>query len=461
MIVNLVFLLLNIITKNECYIKIPFIYFPSNIKKDNSPRNILLSIIDLKMFGLLEIGSPKQLIHIPINFGSNTFFMPEKSSFNKNDIKYNISLYDNKNSSSYKIIKDNEEYEGENFIEAYYVNDIFYFNEEQIDLDFYLTTSYYFPQLGGLGLQLYPSNKANTATPDINKTFLRKLKIKSIANNYIWSVFYGNDFNNNGYLLIGEYPHLSINFPNDNKYNYSLNSIDAIIYDNKIVETKFRMNKVQILYEDKIEENYDDIFIVELDYNFGGILAPGKFKPYFEKNVFNQTKYCKRDAVNRIFNNYFYYCENNENTINELKKLFPLIKFENKILSSTFIININNLLYYENNYIYILLLFKEDSESYTWTLGTPFLKKYQFSINEESKKIYFYKKAEIKDNKERNETNNFFLIIIISICVLLFVLGICLGIAFYYKNTRKKRKNELDDDFDYIIKDGENNAIIN
>ena len=205
--------------------------------------------------------------------------MPEKSSFNKNDIKYNISLYDNKNSSSYKIIKDNEEYEGENFIEAYYVNDIFYFNEEQIDLDFYLTTSYYFPQLGGLGLQLYPSNKANTATPDINKTFLRKLKIKNIANNYIWSVFYENNYNYNGYLLIGEYPHLSINFPNDNKYNYSLNSIDAIIYDNKIVETKFRMNKVQILYEDKIEENYDDIFIVELDYNFGGILAPGKLKP--------------------------------------------------------------------------------------------------------------------------------------------------------------------------------------
>ena len=184
-----IFLFFSLIIAIECYIKIPFTYFPSALNKDDKPKNIMSSILDLKMFGLLEIGTPKQKCHIPINFGSNTFFLPEKSSFHY-DIKYNISLYDNKNSSSFSIIKDEEEYEGENFLDAYYVNDVLYFGENKINLDFYLTTSYTFPQLGGLGLQLYPSSIENTATPDIEKTFMRKIKIKGLANNYIWSVFY-------------------------------------------------------------------------------------------------------------------------------------------------------------------------------------------------------------------------------------------------------------------------------
>ena len=39
------------------------------------------------------------------------------------------------------MIKDLDYYEGENFIEAFYVNDIFYFDEKKGFLDFYLSTS--------------------------------------------------------------------------------------------------------------------------------------------------------------------------------------------------------------------------------------------------------------------------------------------------------------------------------
>ena len=337
-----IFLFFSLIIKIDCFIKVPFTYFPDKSYEKIGLKNKILSILDLKMYGLLEIGTPKQLCHIPINFGSNTFFLPEKSSLHYNN-KDKIILYDNKNSSSFHIIKEEDTYEGENFISAYYVNDIIYFGDKQAKLDFYLTTSYFFPQFGGLGLQLYPSNDENTATPDINRTFLRKLKINGLINNYIWSIFYDehqvNDGKINGYLLIGDYPHLSINYPDNNKYNYSLNSIEAEVYNKKIIQTKFFMDNIKIINnEDVILYIIESVF-VRLDYNFGGIIAPKKFGLFFEENIFNNLEFCHKDTLNRISTNTFYYCDKNENNINQIKKIFPIIKFENKILNSSFLVN--------------------------------------------------------------------------------------------------------------------------
>lgn len=461
---NIIFLFFSLIIKIKCYIKIPFTYFPTKSYKEDNIKSIILSILDLKMFGLLEIGTPKQISHIPINFGSNTFFLPEKSSFHY-EIKDNITLYDNRNSSSFLIVKDEDIYEGENFVDAYYANDIFYFGEQKVNIDFYLSTSYFYPQLGGLGLQLYPSSSENTATPDIDKTFLRKLKINGLANNYIWSIFYNclqiKSGEISGYILIGDYPHLSINFPDSNQYNFSLNSIDAEVYNKKIVETKFLMHKSQIIKDDNISFKEDKPFYVNLNYNFGGIVSPEKFLSYFEEYIFNNLNFCYKDTISIISSYIFYYCENNENNINELKKKFPIIKFENKILNTSFIVNIEDLLYLKGKYFYILLIFEEDTDD--WILGIPFLKKYEFSINEDSKKIYYYKKLEkeITKKEDNNENNNIYIIIIIILLVLLFISGIFFGILLYYKKLRKKRKNELDDNFDYMIKDGEKNAIIN
>ena len=457
-----IFLFFSLIIKIDCFIKVPFTYFPDKSYEKIGLKNKILSILDLKMYGLLEIGTPKQLCHIPINFGSNTFFLPEKSSlhYNNND---KIILYDDKNSSSFHIIKEEDTYEGENFISAYYVNDIIYFGDKQAKLDFYLTTSYFFPQFGGLGLQLYPSNDENTATPDINRTFLRKLKINGLINNYIWSIFYDehqvNDGKINGYLLIGDYPHLSINYPDNKKYNYSLNSIEAEVYNKKIIQTKFFMDNIKIINnEDVILYIIESVF-VRLDYNFGGIIAPKKFGLFFEENIFNNLEFCHKDTLNRISTNTFYYCDKNENNINQIKKIFPIIKFENKILNSSFVINVDNILFIDDNYIYLLLIFDENIDY--WTLGIPFLREYQFSINEDSKKIYFYKKIKLTQHEEKIERRTIYIILIIIISIFLFISGLIVAIILYYKNIRKKRKNEIDDGYDYKIKDEENEKIIN
>ena len=460
---KIIFLFFSLIINIRCYIKIPFTYFQAQKSHDISPKNTILSVLDVKMYGLLEIGTPKQICHIPINFFSNTFFIPEKKSFDY-DIKDNINLYDNRNSSSFNIIEDENTYEGENFIDAYYVNDIFYFGKKQAYLDFYLSISYYFPKVGGLGLQLYPSSKENTATPTAEKTFLRELKLNFLANNYIWSIFYEQPQIKygeiSGYILIGDYPHLSINYPDKSKYNFSLNSIEAEVYNKKIIETKFLMHNAQIIKDEHILINIEESFFVNLDYNFGGIIAPEKMGLYFENNVFNNLKFCHKEALSRISNNIFYYCDNSEDNINQIKNFFPEIKFLNKILNSSFIIKIDDLLYIKENFVYLLLIFEEGSDK--WTFGIPFLQKYQFSINEDSKRIYFYKKNEILQNKKpENKERKYIYILIIVLSIVFFISALIIGISFCYKNNRKKRKNELDDGFDYSIKGEENNLIIN
>ena len=52
-------------------------------------------------------------------------------------------------------------------------------------------------------------------------------------------------------------------------------------------------------------------------------------------------------------------------------------------------------------------------------------------------------------------------ILIIVLSIVFFISALITGISFCYKNNRKKRKNELDDGFDYSIKGEENNLIIN
>ena len=198
---------------------------------------------------------------------------------------------------------------------------------------------------------------------------------------------------------------------------------------------------------------------MRLDYNFGGIIAPKKLGLFFEENIFNNLEFCHKDTLNRISTNTFYYCDKNENNINQIKKIFPIIKFENKILNSSFVINVDNLLFIDDNYIYLLLIFDENIDY--WTLGIPFLREYQFSINEDSKKIYFYKKIKLTQHEEKIERRTIYIILIIIFSIFLFISGLIVAIILYYKNIRKKRKNEIDDGYDYKIKDEENEKIIN
>ena len=95
-----------------------------------------------------------------------------------------------------------------------------------------------------------------------------------------------------------------------------------------------------------------------------------------------------------------------------------------------------------------------------WTLGNIFMRKYQFIFNLDTKEIGFYnpkleknsnKNNGNKDIQKENKAYKITNVILIGILVIILVgIGIFIKMKFYTKNSKKKRANELDDDYEYF-----------
>ena len=114
--------------------------------------------------------------------------------------------------------------------------------------------------------------------------------------------------------------------------------------------------------------------------------------------------------------------------------------------------------------LYFLIVNGIDKEK-RWILGIPFLKKYVFSFDYDKKRIGHYANygKDIDNNNDDNENEvNFFSSLTFKILIIIISTGIVfiLGMAFnnYLKKSRKKRANELDDDYEY---DSHDDKIIN
>ena len=103
-----------------------------------------------------------------------------------------------------------------------------------------------------------------------------------------------------------------------------------------------------------------------------------------------------------------------------------------------------------------------------WNLGLPFLQKYEFVHNYEKQNIGFYipqeEKKEVTPKKEvpietdsPNTNESTYKVIIavgIIIVIILIIVAFFLGKCFY--QNRKRKANELIDDFDYESKKANN-----
>ena len=129
-------------------------------------------------------------------------------------------------------------------------------------------------------------------------------------------------------------------------------------------------------------------------------------------------------------------------------------------------------------FIYYFLIISDSLNYKTgWTLGNIFMRKYQFIFNLDSKEIGFYNpKLEqiIDDNNNNNDNDNknnknnninnssniiLYVVIILILCLLLFVVGLFIIMKFCPKISKKKRVNELDDEYEYVT--DKKNAINN
>jgi hypothetical protein len=439
----------------QCYVKIPLKYYPEKIHNETSPSNTMDNLVYQKLYSTLEIGSPKQLIQIPVTFETSDFYISKNEDI-VNDYQLQslkIKLYNDKTSNSLKVLEDQGDniYYGVNFFLATKVKDIFYFGDKNVEMEFYLGEHLNEIMPGELGLQLHPVTDLNTAFDSDEKSFLKKIKNNGLTNNYIWSIIFNNNNDNDGYLYIGDYLH---NIDNKKYNEASLLSINAYIYQNE-VKPEFVMNKLIIYKNNNINDIVKEIKLrrnylrVNLDYHLGGIIGSEILRPYLEEYIFTEENNCYKGTFKNRGTYRFYYCNNNANKIRKIKNDFPTIQFTQQDLNYNFTIKADDLFIEKDEYVFCLMIF-DDYKKYEWKLGKPFIKKYAFMLDQDGKTLYFYSVIDEVIIQGVKSTGLIFMIFVLLI--VFSFLGFILGRKIY-RSKYKKHANVLEDSFEYNSSD--------
>ena len=446
-----------LLTITHCYIVIPIKYYPEKVFNETNPSNTMHNLIIQRLYATIELGSPKQTIQIPIEFNTNDFYISNSYTL-RNDPKYDkfqLKYFNEEASTTLKQVEEQEVYYGVNFLLASKQIDYFYFGDRKIEIEFYLSDHLEDAKPGELGLQLNPVSDLNTAFDTIEKSFLKIIKNKGLTNNYSCSILFKPTDNNNyntkesdGLLVIGAFLH-----DIDDRYDYNtLTSVNAKIFQNAVT-TEFSMNQLIIYRNNNPEDIIKEIDLtrsylqVKLDYNFQGIQGSENIRPYLEANLFTKENNCYKDKFNFMDKYYFYYCENNPTIIKKIKDNFPTIQFTHQDFNHDFIINADELFIVKGQYVYCLMVFSDFYNKYGWRLGRPFLNKYIFTVDHDSKKLLFYS---VKDKVNIRGLKKSTSIIIILILVFVFlIIGFILARRIYNIRTRKAA-NVLEDDFEYV-----------
>lgn len=292
--------------------------------------------------------------------------------------------------------------------------------------------------------------------------FIYYLKSNKIINSYQWGIFYFDKENSynidqntqskyDGLLIVGitNDTYLDI-FKTDNiiaSYVYSSYywsySFTKIFYNNS--ENEFNCG------------NYTPVnFVIDMNYISTTRIYYESIKKYFFK-IYLDEEICVEEKVyiKDEGNNYMIICNL------EIKKdlsSFPKIYFYSEKFSYIFNLDYNDIFIELNGKIYFLIVFKEEFNT-IWKIGKIFMKKYPLIFDYAQKTISFVrleKFGEIPhENKGGENNNNIFLNFKVYIFIFLLIIAIIIGVfigKIIWKNQRKKRANELDDNYDYIEK---------
>ena len=421
------------------YIK-NYIIIPFETKEDKiqllSHNSLMTTLFPNKIETKINVGTPYQEIPLRIKLLRYPISISSKSiNF------YKLIKFDEEKSSTYKSIDLKPNYYGyQDFQLAKKSKENFYLNEKITlkNLTFFLATYELdnYMESGVLGLRI-PDNDYRTL--DVN--FIKQLKERDLINSYYFFLRYKNE--KEGELIIGILPHQfdQIHF-NQNNFvefkgtiiNYSLGLFfKEAKYGNKVIDKEFES-------ELAIEDNF-----IRGNKAFQNVLFDNYFKQYFDRKIcFNSTfDYVSFKKLE------FYYC-NKEINISEFQNITFNIKncdfeiqFENKDL------------FFENGEFYYFLIYFPTTyySTSSFRLGKPFFKKYLITFNQDTKMIGYYKN--IINNK--NNIKNIYPWIITIFCIFcMLLMGYYL---FYYRpyKLRKKRANELEDDYEYVSNKNDDN----
>ena len=283
----------------------------------------------------------------------------------------------------------------------------------------------------------------------ISKNFLSVLNDLDIINDKIMFIEYDKT-GKEKYLLLGEYP--DIVYKNQYIFNKE-NSVNIKIYNRFKPQWGFQCDK--IFSGNDIIKNND----IAIHHNLGVIYAPFRYKEIIEKTFF--SFYLNSKICTKINNGEYiiFFC--NKIIFADKIKIFPELKFIKNEFNKEFILTQDDLFFTKGNYSYFLIVFHHIYDD-IWELGKPFLKKFSFAYNFDSKTIIYYNRSnEIIISKEENKEIKRFFKYIIIFAIFIGVIFFVLGKRFYNKRNKLKNAKELEKYFSYNNSYNNNKLIEN
>ena len=345
-----------------------------------------------------------------------------------------------------------------------------------------------------------PLQLINTKLKDIPQ-FINFLKEKEILKDYSWTFKFHT--RKEGRLIIGDEPH---NYESNTKFYNKKKFIKTETFSPRIEEShlpwSFDFKEISLINSKNETINVGKWIKMILMSNIGFIISEDKFKKLILENYFqelidknictlektNKTKFTSEEITFGTTGIYeVFHCD--KEGLNKENKVFPKLSFYEPKLNYNFTFTFNNLFELVDDRYYFLVIFPEDlTHPYykVWYIGLPFYYNYQYVFNYDSKTIGIYdqniiiddKDSENEDyNKGHNESKDgdknesgrdvqksrkkkvwkiVFQIIVVIIFIILIIVAYFIGKKVNEK--RKKRANELKENYDYIA-DDDNNII--
>jgi hypothetical protein len=442
-----------------------------NLNIMNQDISFYSQLYDNILYTIFRIGEPNQLILGIFNYDSNVFEINSNEICNKQN-DYNYSYTNSKTSEIISKIEGDAYFPGSLIINDTISIDVIENNQKKTEIIEDFQFKFEEPRkswgkddilnklfCADIGFQINREKK-------VWSKLLKQLKQNNLIDSYKITMNYSSD--NEGYFYIGNFPH---EYDQSNFKEFQLISTYAIPRTS-FCQFRIIMEDVYSIINEtkKFIISYKEVFfhlelgLIECPVDYFNFIKNVFFKDYLNKSI------CSLEYMTKNLNNY--YMITCEDDISFDLKSFPGINFYHSELNKTFVLDYNDLFHHENNKYYFLIIYSTFSGSY-WKLGKPFLKKYQITLDLDSKLIYFYDSFK-KYNKENNDkiedgdlyTINLKEILLITLCCFLFAILFVVLIKGI-KKSRKKRANELkDDEYDYtgsdnINTDNESNKIIN
>ena len=287
---------------------------------------------------------------------------------------------------------------------------------------------------------------SNNLNKYYEKNLINQLYNENIIENNYFSIIFSTDSNEEGIFLIGVEPH------EHDKENYFEPQLTLIKNEENNFFSYWSLFPDKIYFKNNNQiYNITDNLICTLEYNLGVIFGTQDYlkliKEQFFKTLLGQNK-CHEEIVYSVYT--IFYCDNKKDI-----EIFPTLNFYLDKISFTFELNYKDLFFEEKNKYFFKIIF--DRNNNQWKLGKPFLQKYVFVYDYDSKDIGFYNNNISKESKVKKLIKIIINIsVIVGILLFLYCVGVFYGIKIYNKAVVAE---EVENEDEYKYKKREKRSL--